>query len=137
MLGWFLPQRRDHLKKVLVLDDEQDLLELWPWHFKMWGGEVELFKATNGAEGIDLINAHGSFDLIITDFKMPKVDGLRFISYVREKDKHTPIILFSAYTPELLSQLEKLEKVTFFEKPSITGKIQEYIQDWLMKNMPD
>jgi len=115
------------MKKVLVLDDEKDILEVWHWHFKLWGEEVELYTGANGVEGIELMMDH-SFDLIITDFKMPEMDGLEFIQQVREGNNHTPIFLFTGYLPELGFLTSQLENVMFFEKPVIGGRLKNAIK---------
>lgn len=120
------------MKKVLVLDDEKEILELWHWHFRLWGEKVELFTGVNGEEGVALLKDH-KFDLIITDFKMPVMDGLDFIARVRETDKATPIFLFSGYIPELAFLGGQLDNVMFFEKPIIGGKIRIWIQMSLNK----
>lgn len=120
------------MKKVLVLDDEKEILELWHWHFRLWVEKVELFTGVNGEEGVALLKDH-KFDLIITDFKMPVMDGLDFIARVRERDKATPIFLFSGYIPELAFLGGQLDNVMFFEKPIIGGKIRIWIQMSLNK----
>lgn len=116
------------MKKVLILDDEPELLDLWQWHFKIWGQEAEIYTASNGLEGVALINEHKKFDLILTDFKMPKMDGLEFIGIVRATDKETPIIIFSGYIPELAFLAGRQEKIFFFEKPLIGGKLRKCVQ---------
>lgn len=114
------------MKKVLVLDDQKEILELWHWHFKIWGEHVELYTGLNGAEGIAFLKKH-KFDLIITDFKMPIVDGLDFIAHVRVNDNETPILLFTGYIPELGFLATRLENVMLFEKPLIGGKLKNAI----------
>lgn len=124
------------MKKVLILDDQKELLDLWHWHFKLWGEKVQVYTGMNGAEGIALIKDH-SFDLIITDFKMPEVDGLNFISHVRTNDKETPIFLFSGNHPDLGEKASMLENVRYFEKPVIGGKLRMAINVLLnQKSIP-
>lgn len=116
------------MKRVLILDDEKEILELWHWHFKSWGEKVELHTALDGAKGIEKLKEVGKFDLIITDFKMPEIDGLDFISYVRLTDKETPIFLFSGYIAELTFLADRLPNVMFFEKPFIGDKLRTYVR---------
>ncbi len=52
--------------------------------------------AADGQAGLDHYN-EGSFDLVITDFKMPKMDGLELIRRIRARKTSTPIILVSGY----------------------------------------
>lgn len=107
------------MKKVLVLDDQKEILELWHWHFKLWGEHVELFTGINGDEGIALQKKH-KFDLIITD-------SLEFIAQARMNDRETPIFLFKRYLPELGFLATRLENVMYFEKPLIGGKLRTAI----------
>ena len=111
------------MKKVLILDDQKELLDLWHWHFKLWGEKVEVYTGTNGAEGIALAKDN-NFDLIITDFTMPQVDGLNFITQFRLMNKTTPIFLFSGEHPEICMKLSLMENVRYFEKPVIGGKLR-------------
>lgn len=115
------------MKKVLILDDEKELLGLWHWHFKLWGQEVEIITAENGAEGVNHLEK-GKFDLILTDFSMPGMNGYEFIQHVRSTDSKTPIILFSGYIPEIVMLADRHENVMFFEKPLIGGKLRKCVE---------
>ncbi|RLA69305.1 MAG: response regulator [Epsilonproteobacteria bacterium] len=61
----------------------------------------EFFKkiivAVDGMDGLEKYRDN-SVDLIITDINMPKLNGLKMIEKIREKDKDTPIMILSAYT---------------------------------------
>ncbi len=61
----------------------------------------EFFKniivAVDGMDGLEKYR-DSSVDLIITDINMPKLNGLKMIEKIREKDKDTPIMILSAYT---------------------------------------
>jgi CheY-like chemotaxis protein len=56
--------------------------------------------ASDGEEAIERF-ARGNFDLVITDYKMPKMDGLEFIKRVRQRSPGVPIILISGYAEAL------------------------------------
>jgi CheY-like chemotaxis protein len=53
-------------------------------------------EAGDGAQAVELF-AKRQFDLIVTDFVMPRMDGLRLISRVHSTSPHTPVILVTAY----------------------------------------
>lgn len=58
----------------------------------------DIKEATNGKEALEIFSDENlKFDLIITDIKMPFVDGISFIELVRKKNKKIPILIFSAY----------------------------------------
>lgn len=118
------------MKKVLILDDEKDILELWISNFKRWDLMAEVHTALNGNDGLKLIEATGGYDLIITDYKMPIMDGLTFITQLKSQQKFqkTPIFFFTGYMPELKSHSAELENVLFFEKPLISEKMKTHIK---------
>lgn len=118
------------MKKVLILDDEQDILELWINQFKRLDIVAEIHTAANGQDGLKLIDTVGNYDLIITDYKMPILNGLDFIKKVRAgiKSQKTPIFFFTGYMPELKEHINELENVLLFEKPVISEKIKTHIK---------
>jgi two-component system chemotaxis response regulator CheY len=104
------------------------MLTIWSQQIRRWGLPAEIHTALNGKEGLLLLQSIGKFDLIITDFQMPEMDGLDFIQNVRKQNTETPIFLFSAYVPELDFITEQMENVFFFEKPIITPKLRSQIK---------
>lgn len=58
---------------------------------------------TTAAEGREALErfAHEQFDLVITDYRMPRMDGLELIRKIRELDSAAPIILISGYAEAL------------------------------------
>lgn len=78
-------------KKLLIIDDEKDLLETLKTYFEL--SNYCVFTAENGAEGLQLLNRKP--DLILLDVTMPEMDGLSFCKEIREV-VHVPIIFLSA-----------------------------------------
>jgi len=73
-------------KSVLIIDDDQDLLEMYGHKFKAAGFEVE--KAENGAWGLRRIK-EGDFDLVLLDMAMPAMNGIEMLKAIKgeQKDK--------------------------------------------------
>lgn len=117
------------MKKILILDDEAELQEIWLHYFKSWDFPVEVHTASNGSQGLKMIETVGHYDLIITDYKMPIMNGLDFIKNVRTKngDTQTPIFFFTGYLPELKNHIDVLDNVILFEKPVISQKMKTHI----------
>jgi CheY-like chemotaxis protein len=129
--NFFKPRNRKVvIKKVLVIDDEQDILELWISQIKLMDILIEVHSATNGLEGLTLTNAVPNYDLIITDFKMPQMNGLEFIQKLRENHNYheTPVMFFTGYLPELKEHTSNLENVFLFDKPFISDKLKTNIK---------
>jgi len=94
-------------KKVLLVDDEPDILELIGYNLQMEGYEVH--TALNGKAGIDLARAVNP-DLIILDVMMPEMDGMEVCSIIRADDnlKDTTIAFLTARNEDY-SQVAGLE----------------------------
>ena len=101
------------MKKILVVDDEFDLLTTWRLVFQMEGYAV--VTASNGLIALDLARAEPP-DLIITDWMMPKMDGVALCNALAADDAlaHIPVVLTSAAarTPPVDHQ-----RVEFHRKP--------------------
>ncbi len=84
----------------------------------------KVYEAKDGVIGLSLYHKHKP-DLIITDIKMPKLNGLDFVAKVREKDKITPVIITTAHsdTAYLLKAVE-LQLVKYLIKPISSEKLQ-------------
>ena len=82
-------------KKILVIDDEADLCELMQMNLESTG-EFDVTMAFCGQEGLDKAKAQ-DFDLVITDFNMPDMNGSEVIDAIRQFKPVLPILLFSVY----------------------------------------
>ncbi|MCC7431402.1 response regulator [bacterium] len=79
-------------KKILVVDDNEGIIDLLSFGLEMRGYEVVC--AINGEDGLDKFLSN-SFDLVITDFSMPKMNGNELATSIRNFDKEIPIVLLS------------------------------------------
>jgi CheY-like chemotaxis protein len=87
-------------RTVLVADDEPPILDLVGEVLTAAGYEVRL--ATDGLDALDqAMTTHP--DLVLTDFKMPNLDGLGLAARLRERDQSLPILLMSAAPPSITS----------------------------------
>ena len=84
--------------KILVVDDDKDIVELLSIYIKNEGYEVE--KAYNGKEAITKLNTNPDIALMILDVMMPQMDGLSVVREVR-KDSQIPVLMLSAKTDDL------------------------------------
>lgn len=87
------------VKKILVVDDEQDLLTTVS--FRLEANGYQVITANDGQEGIDKVHREKP-DLIILDLMLPKIDGYKVCRMLKfdQKYKHIPIILFTARAQE-------------------------------------
>ncbi|MFA6321448.1 MAG: response regulator [Candidatus Omnitrophota bacterium] len=85
--------------KVLLVDDEPDFLKVMSLHINEWG--YKLITATNGKECVDAVKNEKP-DIVILDYVMPDMDGLKALGQIRKYDKKLPVIMFTA-NPDIKS----------------------------------
>ncbi|MBP7654453.1 response regulator transcription factor [Candidatus Dependentiae bacterium] len=81
-------------KKILIVEDDIDIKQIVRKHFESYN--VEVIDADNGKAAIELIEKSGLPNLIITDVKMPVMDGIEFSRILREKyGNNIPLVFLS------------------------------------------
>ena len=102
-------------KRVLVVDDEENLRHMLSLILKREGYDVE--TASNGEEGLQRISL-SSFDQILCDIRMPNMDGLDFLREVQKAGTDATIIMMSAYgTVDSAIEAMKLGAYDYISKP--------------------
>ena len=80
--------------RILYVEDDEDMLIVVSDMFESIFQSVDI--ATNGEEGLVKFKEY-SYDLIITDIIMPKMNGIEFIEHVRQINSFVPILILSAF----------------------------------------
>ncbi|EWH10870.1 histidine kinase [Catenovulum agarivorans DS-2] len=119
--------------KVLVVDDIADIRQLIGYFCQSFGLEVDY--ADNGQSAIDMIRAqqtNAPYDLILMDIHMPKLDGKRAISKIRDMGIKQPILAITAATMKGVQQ--ELKEIGFndvvakpIEKMSLYNSLHKYL----------
>ena len=78
----------------LFVDDEPNILNALKRLFR--GPQRTILTATSGAAGLDLLAEH-QVDVVVSDMRMPEMDGATFLRHVREKSPDTQRILLTGY----------------------------------------
>lgn len=114
-------------KKVLIVDDEKDLLATLLDFFESFSEAFTLEIAHNGSEALDVLSTE-EISLLVTDIMMPEMDGLTLLSHMMNRYPTIPCIVFSAYgTPDIQEKLEKLGALYYLEKPFKLETLASYI----------
>jgi DNA-binding NtrC family response regulator len=101
--------------RILVIDDEAEIRESLEILLEMEGFQVDL--AANAAEGERKLESR-AYDLVLLDLMMPDKSGMEVLRDVRERDRHTPIFMITAYgTLEAAVQAVKLGANDYLAKP--------------------
>jgi DNA-binding NtrC family response regulator len=120
-------------EKILIVDDEPDMLKLLSMILKE-KTSYEVTTTNNPLEALDLAKK-GGFDLVISDLKMPGLDGLELIDALKRVDADIPIIIITAYGT-IESATEAIQKGGFdfitkpFRKEQILFTIDKALK-WL------
>ncbi|WP_016955701.1 response regulator transcription factor [Catenovulum agarivorans] len=77
---------------ILIIDDDVELVELLSEYLS--AEQFNCASAANGQEGIKMLQ-QASYDLILLDVMMPKMDGFETLKALRQKDK-TPVLMLTA-----------------------------------------
>ena len=101
--------------RILVVDDERSMREMLAILLKRVGPDVAV--AENGRAAIDLLNAR-PFDLVLSDARMPDVDGLEVLRHARSINPSVIAIMVTAYgSPDLIRGVAQLGVNDYVEKP--------------------
>lgn len=111
-----------HKLTVLIIDDEENMQHMLSKMLSLEGYAVD--TAGNGEEGLTKLST-ASFDFILCDIKMPKMDGMAFLAASRELARDATIIMMSAYgTIDLAVQAMQLGAYDFISKPFKSDEVQ-------------
>lgn len=105
------------MKKILILDDLKEFALTLESIFNPDHFNVSVFF--DPIEALEHFKVNkDQFDLLITDFKMPKMDGLSFSKKIRELNQKVPIIMMTAHSDhELVDDASEIHINEYIEKP--------------------
>lgn len=106
--------------KILVVDDERMIKMLFEFQFleEIETQEYEFIFAFDGQEALNILEHDHELELLITDIRMPKMDGFALMEKLKEQQIILPIFVVSAYDKAVnLEQAQKLGAKEFIDKP--------------------
>ncbi len=114
------------MEKILIVEDKGSLAEMLKETLELAGYEVEV--ANDGAEGIEKVK-DSKVDVVITDMKLPKKNGLEVLKASKDENPLTPVIVMTAYgSIETAVNAMKLGAYDFITKPLDTDHLQLLIE---------
>ncbi len=113
-------------KQILVVDDETNLRRVLSAQLVRDGYDVH--EAGDGADAISLLKEH-HIDLVITDLKMPHVDGMELLRNALRDDPNRPVIMLTAYaTIENAVEALKTGAFDFITKPFDQNEVRQIVK---------
>lgn len=116
-------------KKILLIDDDEWIRDSLSLYFQ--GEGCHLVSLATAEEAIETLNT-GPYEIIISDYRLPGMDGIEFFKLVKESYPRSMKILITAFGNEELSAAAKrvgVEKIIY--KPLTAEAIEESLQDLL------
>ncbi len=119
------------MEKILVVDDEQSLCDVLSIMLKRAGYVVT--SATDGEDAVELLQKE-IFDLVITDLRMPKVDGMEILKAVKSASPETVVLIITAFaSADSAVEAMKQGAYDYLTKPFQVDEVQLIIRNALEK----
>lgn len=116
-------------RRILVVDDEEGIRQVLSRALSVKG--YETITASNGSEALNLF-LRNSFDLVITDLQMPRMDGWSLASRIKDSFPDTPVVLITARAKEeVLEKIEGSSVDLVIFKPFTLEEIEIALEDIL------
>jgi len=117
---------------ILLVEDNPDVQEVAYIALDRKGYNVH--RANTGKEALQLCKkASKQYDLVITDIRMPKMDGTELVKKIRKQWPETKVIYMSGYSPEDILEDRETKNAIFLEKPFELRALSEKVEKLLQK----
>lgn len=116
--------------KVLLVDDEINVLQAFMRHLRK---DFHISTAISGMEGLRLLEEEGPFAVVVSDLRMPAMDGIQFLSRVRERYPETVRMMLTGHA-DLNAAIEAINSgqvFRFMVKPCSVENLRANIQEAL------
>ena len=97
------------MENVMIVDDEKDIVNLMSETIELWGYHPII--ARDGEEAFEKFQKN-AVDLVITDLKLPKMNGVKLLDKLKTLEDSTEVILFTGY-PEVTSAIDAMKNGAF------------------------
>ncbi len=120
------------MARILIVDDEQSILSILTTLLQSEGHEVT--PALGGKVAMSLLEeTEEAFDLMISDIRMPEIDGMQLLEFVHEKFTKMSVIMLTAYGQvETAIKAMELGAFDYIKKPFkadlLTGTVEKAIE---------
>ena len=122
------------MSKILIIEDEEPIRRVLVRILSEEDPNFEIQEASDGKKGIDLIKKE-SFDLVLCDIKMPKIDGIELLQRTRKTNTSLPFIMLTGHgNIETAVESMKLGAYDFISKPPDLNRLINSVRNALEKN---
>lgn len=105
------------MKKVLIVDDDRSFRQSLIDGFKSYEDKFSIITAEDGMQACEILEEE-SINLVLTDLKMPRMDGFELVAHLSSDFADIPVIVMTAFgTPEMEENLREMGTFQYIEKP--------------------
>ncbi len=122
------------MRKVLLVDDEKWVRKALIWTIHKLNLPIQIVhECNNGLEALDWINLH-DVDLVLTDIRMPIMDGLTFVKELKQLGHKLDVIVISVHDEfQYIQQALRSGVTDFLLKPIEEDDLKVCLEKWLEK----
>jgi CheY-like chemotaxis protein len=105
------------IKKVLIVDDDKKMLRALKKGLEKYSGTFSFLTAEDGLIAVELLKKN-NISLVVTDLKMPRMDGLTLLSHIKEHYPDIPVIIITGdSTPKSKKLAQERGVIEYIKKP--------------------
>jgi response regulator RpfG family c-di-GMP phosphodiesterase len=110
--------------KILFVDDEPNILQAYSRTLRR---DFEIKTATSGAEGLEIASSEGPFAVVVSDMRMPEMDGVEFLSRMKRQAPLTVRVMLTGNADQqtAIDAVNKGDVYRFLNKPCQPDKMAE------------
>ena len=124
-----VPPSKNRASRILVVDDEEQMREIISQFLTKLG--YQAVSASNGRDALATFREQ-SFDLVLSDVRMPGLTGLQLLKAIKELSPKTPVVLISGYADiEIVVEALKAGAENFLPKPVKMNFLAKVVQQSL------
>ena len=121
----------EEIKRVLVVDDEEDMLWMLQRNLNKGMTNVEILSAKSGEEALAVLSDKG-VELVITDINMPGMSGLDLLIEINNRYPETGVIIMTAYPSSAYEREAMMSgSLRFIEKPFDIKDLRDIVKEIL------
>ena len=121
------------MSKILIIEDEEPIRRVLVRILTDEDSSFEIHEASDGKKGLELIK-NDSYDLVLCDIKMPKVDGIELLQRTRKTNSTIPFIMLTGHgNIETAVESMKLGAYDFISKPPDLNRLINSVRNALEK----
>ncbi|MFK7823425.1 MAG: response regulator [Oligoflexales bacterium] len=139
-LAGFITQRESNTRRILVVDDEVEILEIMEEFLLNSFPEAQIVTADDGQEALNLA-LKNQYDIICTDHRMPIMSGAEFVNKIRGDEhsinKNTPILFVTSFIDDARKSIKFKDNIFFLNKPFDSANLVLYVDSVMLRSALD